>query len=112
MKVSGVNSEASKPTGAFVDLVGRLGRDAVAQDALALLRAFIDRDLDEIMFRATLLGHHAQELECPELGDASETLLREMTAGSHANDDGGVARALERVIAAAAKVVSTGSGSG
>lgn len=105
--MSGASSNASMSASSVPDLTEVSRREAIAQDALALLRAFVDRDLDEIVFRVTLVAHHAQQIGCPDLSGASAGLLREMSAETRSMDDGELPRALERVIAAAAKAVST-----
>lgn len=81
-------------------------RRAIAEDALALSGAFVDKDLQEIGFRVALLLSHAREAGAETLAEASETLLIEVNGVSELGKDDTLSCSLERVIAAAASVVT------
>lgn len=78
---------------------------AIAEDALALLDAFVVDDADELAFRALLLSTHAERLGAGALADASDGLLGELRDGGPPGQGMPSVRALQRVIAAAADTV-------
>jgi hypothetical protein len=78
---------------------------AIAEDALALLDAFVVDDADELAFRALLLSTHAERLGAGALADASDGFLGELKDGGPSGHGMPSVRALHRVIAAAADTV-------
>lgn len=78
---------------------------AIAEDALALLDAFVDDDVDEVAFRALLLSTHAERVSAGTLTDASDVLLGELRDGGPPGHGMPSVRVLQRVIAAAADAV-------
>ncbi|WP_369929245.1 hypothetical protein [Xanthomonas sp. NCPPB 2632] len=107
--VSGVRADKARPSSAAVNNVSsRTCQQAIAEDALALLEAFSDRDVDEVMFRAGLLWNLAEQTRCTPLCEASQALQDAPVSARRMGGDRTLPRALvERVIVTAADAVTT-----
>lgn len=80
----------------------------IAEEALALLEAFVVSDSEEISFRATLLLTYARDAGQKVLAVALVDLLQEVGGDAHQVINERTASLFEKVIAAAADVVSSG----
>jgi hypothetical protein len=85
---------------ATVASAGAQLRVEVAHDALALLDAVRSKDADECAFRCTLIASHAEQLGDQALAAAAHAFIGILVSPSQR--PGELARALERVVAAAA----------
>ncbi len=107
--VSGVRPDKARLSAVTVNnVIHRTCQQAIAEDALALLDAFADRDVDEVLFRAGLLSNLAEQTRCTSLCEASQALQDAPVSARRMGGDRTLSRALvERVIATAADAVTT-----
>jgi len=77
----------------------------IAENTVALVGAFLERDLDEVEFRALLVTGDAERLGLSILGNASRSVLFKVRDSGKTRETCHLSSEIELVVAAAASAI-------